>query len=193
MHGVAYCHARTVLSRPGYGPSSGGLRRRASSMRMASSWADPLRLSVPWVASQRASLRSSTSAKSDAVSRSPFMQACLNASSIASSSRRRCVRLSRSSRSGGNRAGPRDLTALMKVGILTSVGLRLDMPNGGYHRIAIVTGDVSRPVLSSGRSISIHDKCPPLPAPVSRKIAVPPACPVRRYGRPSVLRRSCPQ
>ena len=40
---------------------------------------------------------------------------------------------------------------------------------------------------------SIHDKCPPFPAPVSRKTASPPRTPRRRHGRPSVLRRSCPQ
>ena len=40
---------------------------------------------------------------------------------------------------------------------------------------------------------SIQDKCPPLPAPVSRNTAAPPFSFTKRAGRPSVLRRSCPQ
>ena len=99
-------------------------------------------------------------------------------------SARRSHVMARNPEEGGGRSNP---------------GRANDDPSRGAPATAAATESRNprkAPPAATGRTPayrSIQDRCPPLPAPVSRNTAVPPDRPVTRYGRPSVLRRSWPQ
>lgn len=75
------------------------------------------------------------------------------------------------------------------------IGTQPPQGDGGRQSAdaAANNGDAQRPEIHGAGSRSSHDRCPPLPAPVSRKTAVPPAALRSVSGRPSVLRTSWPQ